>query len=243
MRRLLGRATVVTNTLLCAAREKEVAMKRFTTEGTNDQEGLLDLIPAQRGAEEEEALVLSFEGRVAGARTYSRRQALGLVGGSLAGISLLSFGLAAPAKAEPPKAKIEGPGTNGGPTLSGVRGGNWWDLTVEWRCVFQPSVVNHTFQTNWTLMESDFTSDPDVISATVEPHLHSAHSPVKTFIPSQANPSNPRVVSFRETRIWHRDDLDTELGGEELYARVRIGDNTTNSSFYWWSTEQLYLSP
>jgi len=74
-------------------------MKRFTTEGTNDQEGL-GLIPAQRRAEEE-PLGLSFEGGGAGARRYSRRQALGLLGGSLAGVSLLSFGLAAPAKAGP----------------------------------------------------------------------------------------------------------------------------------------------
>jgi hypothetical protein len=78
-------------------------MKRFTTEGTNDQEGL-GLIPAQRRAEEEEApLDLPFEGGgAAGARRLSRRQALGLVGGSLAGVSLLSFGLAAPAEADLP---------------------------------------------------------------------------------------------------------------------------------------------
>ena len=76
-------------------------MKRFTTEGTNDQEGL-GLIPAQRRAEEEPPLGLSFEGGgVVGARRLSRRQALGLLGGSLAGVSLLSFGLAAPAKAPP----------------------------------------------------------------------------------------------------------------------------------------------
>jgi hypothetical protein len=77
-------------------------MKCFTTEGTNDQEGL-GLIPAQRNAEEEEApLGLSFDGGEAGARTYSRRQALGLLGGSLAGASLLSLGLEAPAKATMP---------------------------------------------------------------------------------------------------------------------------------------------
>jgi hypothetical protein len=98
MRRLLGCATVVTNPLLCAAMGKGVAMKRFTTEGTNDQEGL-GLIPAQRSREEEAPLGLSFEGGgLAGARRFSRRQALGLLGGSLAGISLLSFGLADPAK-------------------------------------------------------------------------------------------------------------------------------------------------
>jgi len=101
MRRLLVCATVVTNTLLCAAMGKGVAMKRFTTEGTNDQEGL-GLIPAQRRAEEAPPLGLSFEGGVAGARTFSRRQAKGLLGGSLAGLTLFSLGLAEPAKAPEP---------------------------------------------------------------------------------------------------------------------------------------------
>jgi hypothetical protein len=126
MRRLLGCATVVTNTLLCAAMGKGVAMKamkRFTTEGTNDQEGL-GLIPAQRNAEEEEApLGLSFDGGVAGARTYSRRQAIGLLGGSLVGVSLLSLGLAAPAKAVPP-AFIRGPSGYTIPQLRAVPAGN-----------------------------------------------------------------------------------------------------------------------
>src|SRR5215208_1991837 len=78
-------------------------MKRFTNvtnDGRNDQEGR-ELIPAHRNAEVEEALGLSFEG-VAGARTLSRRQAIGLLGGSLAGASLLSLGLVVPAKAALP---------------------------------------------------------------------------------------------------------------------------------------------
>ena len=70
-------------------------MKRFTSEGTNVQEGQ-ELIPAQSNGEEA-PLGLSFEG-LAGARRYSRRQAIGLLGGSLAGLSLLSLGLAAPAE-------------------------------------------------------------------------------------------------------------------------------------------------
>ena len=91
-------ATVVTNAVLCAAREKGVAMKRFTSEATNYQEGR-ELIPTQSNEEEEAPpLGLSFEGGVAGARSLSRRQALGLLGGSLAGVSLLSAGLADPAK-------------------------------------------------------------------------------------------------------------------------------------------------
>jgi hypothetical protein len=48
---------------------------------------------------EQAPLGLSSEG-VAGARTLSRRQAIGLLGGSLAGASLLSFGLASPAKSQ-----------------------------------------------------------------------------------------------------------------------------------------------
>ena len=63
-------------------------MKRFTNDVTNDQEGR-ELIPAHRNAEVEEALGLSFEGE-AGARTLSRRQAIGLLGGSLAGFTASS---------------------------------------------------------------------------------------------------------------------------------------------------------
>jgi hypothetical protein len=65
-------------------------MKRFTNEGRS----------ARRNGEEEAPLGLSFEGGEAGARTLSRRQAIGLLGGSLAGASLLSLGLAAPAKSQ-----------------------------------------------------------------------------------------------------------------------------------------------
>jgi hypothetical protein len=72
-------------------------MKRFTNAGRNDQEGR-ELIPAHRNAGVEVPLSPSFEGGVPGARTYSRRQALGLLAGSLAGVSLLSLGVADPAK-------------------------------------------------------------------------------------------------------------------------------------------------
>jgi hypothetical protein len=70
-------------------------MKRFTSEGANEQGR--QPIPAQTNAQEA-PLGLSFEGGLAGPRRYSRRQAIGLLGGSLAGVGLLSTGLAAPAK-------------------------------------------------------------------------------------------------------------------------------------------------
>lgn len=215
-------------------------MKRFTNDGTNDQEGR-ELIPAHRNAEVEEALGLSFEGE-AGARTLSRRQAIGLLGGSLAGFTLLSSGLAAPAKAVQPFG-IRGPAGYTIPQLRFVRGGNWYDLTLHWKCVFQPSVVNHTFNTHWVLKEDDDASLDDYVTATVEPHVHSAYSPRKIFSPSQANPSNPEEVSFRENIIWHRDDLDTEIGNEEIFALVYLLDNTTNSTDVSVLSNQLNLAP
>jgi len=81
--------------LTSPAHSQGVAMKRFTSEGGNEQGR--QPIPAQTNAQEA-PLGLSFEGGEAGARRYSRRQAIGLLGGSLAGVSLLSLGLAAPAE-------------------------------------------------------------------------------------------------------------------------------------------------
>jgi hypothetical protein len=166
---------------------KGVAMKRFTGEGTNVQQEGLGLIPAQRDAAEAQ-LGLCFEGGgVAGPRTLSRRQALGLLGGSLAGVILLSTGLAAPAKAALGTG-IRGPGGYTIPQLRAVRTGNWFTVTVEWKCVFNPSDVNRTFNTQWVLKEADSYLPPqppgandDFISATVEPNLHSAFSPKKLF--------------------------------------------------------------
>jgi len=200
-------------------------MKRFTTEGTNEQKGR-ELIPALRNRE---------------ARTLSRRQALGLLGGSLAGFSLLSSGLAAPAKAEAvAHTHIEGPSAHGFPLLSAAPAGNWWNLTLEWTCVFSASAVNSTFQTAWTLMEQD-TSDDDVVDARVAPHVHDAQGAWRTFIPSQVAPSNPQRVRFKSTRIWHDEDLDTELGGEELYAYVDLEGPGAWSD---WSISQILpLSP
>lgn len=87
----------------------------------------------------------------------------------------------------------------------------------------------------------------DFVSATVEPNLHSATSPKKVFVPSQISPSNPRVVNFTSTRVWHQDDLDTELGGEEFYAKVSIEDTRGGPVLpggrWWLPSEYLPLAP
>ena len=217
-------------------------MKRFTTEGTNDQEGL-GLIPAQRRAEEEvPPLDLSFDGGVAGARRVSRRQAIGLLGGSLAGVILLSTGLAAPAKAASGTG-IRGPSGYTIPQLRYVRGGNWFTFTLQWKCVFNQSDVNRKFGTGWVLKEEDSTSHDDYVDATVSPHQHSAGSATKIFIPSEFKPSNPQEISFKASNIWHVDDLDTELGNEEIFGVAQLSEQIPNYPEIMVNSNVLYLSP
>jgi hypothetical protein len=55
-------------------------------------------VAVKRRCGAEASLGRSLQGGLAGTRRYSRRQAIGLLGGSLAGVGLLSLGLAAPAK-------------------------------------------------------------------------------------------------------------------------------------------------
>ena len=55
-------------------------------------------VAVKRRCGAEASLGRSLQGGLAGPRRYSRRQAIGLLGGSLAGVGLLSLGLAAPAK-------------------------------------------------------------------------------------------------------------------------------------------------
>jgi hypothetical protein len=224
-------------------------MKRFTNDGRSERERQ-ELIPAHRNAEEESPLGLSLEGGLAGPRRYSRRQAIGLLGGSLAGVILLSTGLAAPAKAAL-GIGIRGPGGYTIPQLRAVRTGNWYTVTLEWKCVFDPSVVNRTFNTQWVLKEADSAYLPNVrpganddfISATVEPNLHSAFSPKKVFVPSRANPSNPQEVSFKDSNVWHVDDLDTELGDEEIYASVTLDENTVGGLHTRMGSNEQSISP
>ena len=86
-------------------------------------------------------------------------------------------------------------------------------------------------------------SNDDFISATVEPNLHSAFSPKKVFVPSQANPSNPQEVSFKGSNVWHVDDLDTELGDEEIYAYVILDENTVGGIHSGARSNQQSISP
>ena len=192
----------------------------------------------------------ALEGRELIPRTFSRRQAIGLLGGSLAGVILLSTGLAVPAKAASGTG-VMGPSGYTIPQLRVGMNGDWYKFTIEWRCVFNPSVVNRTFYTYWVLKEEDSYlpgqpagGNDDFVSSTVEPNLHSAFSTKKHFVPSQIRPSNPQEISFRAANYWHVDDLDTELGDEELYAYVVLRENTAAGGFYGGTKSNvLSLSP
>jgi len=131
--------------------------------------------------------------------------------------------------------------------LSVTQGGNWFVFTLDWRCSFVPEETNFVFDTNWTLMEKDvgevFGGNDDVVDSTVSPHVHSAHSDVKRFKSVDLNPPNPRVVEFRDTRQWHREDVDTESGGEEIYANVNLRNVTLDSFAPMGRSNLLNVSP
>jgi hypothetical protein len=116
--------------------------------------------------------------------------------------------------------------------LSVATNGHWFEFSLKWRCSFVPEEANFVFDTNWTLMEKDagefFGDDDDAVAGTVSPGVHSAHSDVKRFKPVDINPANPRLVEFTETRSWHQDDVDTEIGNEEIYANAHLRNITLN---------------
>jgi hypothetical protein len=118
--------------------------------------------------------------------------------------------------------------------LSVTTSGNWFEFTLKWRCSFVPEEANFLFDTNWALFEKDvgelFGGPDDEVEGTVSPGVHSAHSDVKRFKPVDINPANPRVVEFTETRSWHREDVDTESGNEEIYANAHLRNITLNES-------------
>jgi hypothetical protein len=92
-------------------------------------------------------------------------------------------------------------------------------------------------------MERDDIGGDDIIRSTVSPHGHPASSERIFFRPKERNPSYPQQVSFTETRQWHRDDVDTELGGEEIYARASLFNWTLNHHAADANSNRLNVSP
>ena len=93
--------------------------------------------------------------------------------------------------------------------------GNTWTLRVTYTATFtnqeKDAPLNYTFRDSIRIMESDTFSD-DSVTGWVS-----------------ASNFNPSVNSVQRTltAVVNGNDLDTELGGEEIYAKVQIRNFTT----------------
>jgi len=104
--------------------------------------------------------------------------------------------------------------TNIGP-LTASKVGNTWTLKVKYTATFtnqeKDPPLNYVFRDSVQIWEDDPFSD-DQITGWVGA--------------SNFNPSENAVVRTL-TAVVNGDDLDTELGGEEIYARIRLRNFTT----------------
>ena len=93
--------------------------------------------------------------------------------------------------------------------------GNTWTLRVTYTATFtnqeKDAPLNYTFRDSIRIMESDTFSD-DSVTGWVS-----------------ASNFNPSINSVQRTltAVVNGNDLDTELGGEEIYAKVQIRNFTT----------------
>ena len=99
--------------------------------------------------------------------------------------------------------------------ISVSQAGNTWTLRVTYTATFtnqeKDAPLNYTFRDSIRIMESDTFSD-DSVTGWVS-----------------ASNFNPSINSVQRTltAVVNGNDLDTELGGEEIYAKVQIRNFTT----------------
>ena len=104
--------------------------------------------------------------------------------------------------------------TNIGP-LTASKVGNTWTLRVKYVATFnnqeKDPPLNYVFRDSIQIWEDDPFSD-DQITGWVG---------ASNFNPAENS------VTRNLTAVVNGDDLDTELGGEEIYARIRLRNFTT----------------
>ena len=99
--------------------------------------------------------------------------------------------------------------------ISVSQAGRTWTLRVTYTATFtnqeKDAPLNYTFRDSIRIMESDTFSD-DSVTGWVS-----------------ASNFNPSINSVQRTltAVVNGNDLDTELGGEEIYAKVQIRNFTT----------------
>jgi hypothetical protein len=115
--------------------------------------------------------------------------------------------------------------------LSVSQAGSLWTLKATYTATFtneeKNAPLNYTFRDSVQIMESDTFSDDNVtgwVSA------------------SNFNPST-NSVQRTLTTVVKGDDLDTELGGEEIYAKIQLRNFTTGGVAIVKKTSIINLSP
>lgn len=111
---------------------------------------------------------------------------------------------------------------------------NTYSLNVIYQVKFDPfEIANFKFREGFVLWEEDDTSSDDMLTGVVS---------VKEFAPKDLLLSQDLIATRTLTFTISGDVLDTELGGEELYAMVRLRNLNLNILFEKRSTT-LPLAP
>lgn len=115
--------------------------------------------------------------------------------------------------------------------LSAQKVGSNWKLTVKYTATFnndEATVHNYTFRDSFSVREEDDTSGDDVVTGFVA-----------------ASNFNPSGLSVHRTLVAtvSGEDLDTELGGEEIYAKIRLRNFTTGGVAMHRNTAIINLAP
>jgi hypothetical protein len=115
--------------------------------------------------------------------------------------------------------------------ISASQSGSLWTLKVTYTATFtdqeKNAPLNYTFRDSIQIRESDTFSDDNITGFVAA---------------SNFNPST-NSVQRTLTTVVKGDDLDTELGGEEIYAKIQLRNFTTGGVPVVKKTAVINLSP
>ncbi|KAM3106176.1 hypothetical protein [Phormidesmis sp. 146-33] len=115
--------------------------------------------------------------------------------------------------------------------ISASQSGSLWTLKVTYTATFTDQEknppLNYTFRDSIQIRESDTFSDDNITGLVAA---------------SNFNPST-NSVQRTLTTVVKGDDLDTELGGEEIYAKIQLRNFTTGGVPVVRRTPVINLSP
>lgn len=113
-----------------------------------------------------------------------------------------------------------------------TQSGNTWTLKVTYTATFtnqeKDPPLNYTFRDSIQIWEDDTSSPDDRITGWVS---------ASNFNPSQNS------VQRTLAAVVNGDDLDTELGGEEIYAKIQLRNFTTGGVPMIRNTPTINLAP